>query len=264
VNCGAIPRELVQSSLFGHVKGAFTGALSNHEGYFRSAHGGTLFLDEIGELPLEQQVHLLRVLQERKITPVGQSREQSVDVRIIAATHRKLGEEVARHHFREDLYYRLAMLVLRLPPLRERPGDVSLLLEHLLPEVASRLGARAKKLSPRAKALLVNHAWPGNVRELEGVLARALAWSRSETIDEAELREALMLDHSSAHADVLNRTIGHGFSLQDTLDEVARHYLARARQEAHGGKSKGADLLGFANYQTYDGWIKRLLGDHEA
>jgi DNA-binding NtrC family response regulator len=262
VNCGAIPRELVQSSLFGHVKGAFTGATENRKGHFVEARGGTLFLDEIGELPLEQQVYLLRALQERKVLPVGSSREVEVDVRIVAATNRRLVDEVRGARFREDLYYRLAMLVLKLPALRDRPGDVALLVDRLLPIMALRLGTPPKRLSVKARQLLLRQPFPGNVRELEGVLARALAWSRGETIEEPELRDALMLDSPRAgHKDVLQRALDGSFSLQETLDEVARHYLTRAHDEADGVKSKAAELLGIANYQTYDNWRRRYLGN---
>jgi len=260
VNCGAIPRELVQSILFGHVKSSFTGATSDRKGHFREAQGGTLFLDEIGELSAEHQVHLLRVLQERKVMPVGGSREIDVDVRIIAATHRRLADEVAQRRFREDLYYRLAMLVLHLPPLRERAGDLTLLIERLLPVVASRLGTQHKKLSVRAKNLMLRHDWPGNVRELEGVLARALAWSKGDSIDEAEMREALLLHEAPAgRRDPLNHPLGHGFSLNKLMHEVARHYLERAQADAGGVKKQAAELLGFGNYQTYDNWYSRYV-----
>lgn len=261
VNCGAIPRELVQSSLFGHIKGAFTGASQASKGHFREAEGGTLFLDELGELPLEQQVHLLRALQERKIQPVGSSQEIAIDVRIIAATHRRLATEVAAGRFREDLYYRLAMLVLRLPPLRERPGDVPLLVERLLPLMAVRIGTRERSLSPQAKQLLFRQSFPGNVRELEAVLARALAWAKGETVTEAELRDALLLEapRKVGAGAVLERELGDGFSLQATLEEVARHYLERAQRDADGVKRKAAELLGFANYQTYDNWHRRYF-----
>lgn len=261
VNCGAIPRDLVQSSLFGHVKGAFTGATESRKGHFGEARGGTLFLDEIGELPLEQQVYLLRALQERKVLPVGSSREVDVDVRIVAATNRRLVDEVTAGRFREDLYYRLAMLVLKLPALRDRPGDVALLIEHLLPAMAQRLGTPSRRLSVKAKQLLLRQPFPGNVRELEGVLARALAWSSGEMIEEPELRDALMLDRpQSTQRHVLDRGFDGSFSLQGTLDEVARYYLDRAHVEAGGVKRKAAELLGFSSYQTYDNWRRRYVG----
>jgi DNA-binding NtrC family response regulator len=207
-------------------------------------------------------VYLLRALQERKVLPVGSSREVDVDVRIVAATHRRLVDEVRGARFREDLYYRLAMLVLKLPALRDRPGDIALLVDRLLPVMAQRLGTQPKRMSVKARQLLLRQPFPGNVRELEGVLARALAWSRGDTIEEPELRDALMLDSPRAgHKDVLQRALAGSFSLQETLDEVARHYLARAHEEAGGVKSKASELLGFANYQTYDNWRRRYLGD---
>ena len=182
VNCGAIPKDLVESEFFGHKKGAFSGAQDDRRGHFEHANGGTLFLDELGELPLAAQVRLLRAIQERKITRVGESREIPVDVRILSATNRDLAAEVTGGRFREDLYFRLAVLTLDLPPLREREGDLALLIDRLLEKLHRELGmsAQRKTLSPGARRLLLQHPWPGNVRELEATLVRALVWSKGK------------------------------------------------------------------------------------
>src|SRR5690606_38750480 len=177
INCGAIPENLLESELFGHEKGAFTGAERAREGIFAEADGGTLFLDEIGELPQSLQVKLLRALQERRVRPVGGSREREVDVRLVAATARDLVEDVATHRFREDLYYRVNVVHLHLPPLRSRREDIPLLANPFLQRHAERLGIAAEPLEPEVPSLLVRYAWPGNVRELENVLERALVLS---------------------------------------------------------------------------------------
>ena len=180
VNCGAVPPELVESEFFGHKKGAFTGAAADRKGHFELAHGGTVFLDEIGELPKPIQVKLLRTLQEGEVTPVGSSESKKVDVRIVAATNRTLIDEVASGNFREDLFYRLAVAIIRLPPLRERAGDISLLIDALLKQVndaSASIGIGNKKISVAAKNLLLQHAWPGNIRELLNTLQRAAVWS---------------------------------------------------------------------------------------
>jgi len=178
VNCGAIPPELVDSELFGHERGAFTGALEQRRGWFERAHGGTLFLDEIGELPLAAQVRLLRVLQDGVFERVGGSQPVSVDVRIIAATHRDLGAMVRAGQFRQDLWFRINVILLRLPPLRERVGDIAALADHFAAQSGQRLGVPAPlRVSPADLARLEAYAWPGNVRELRNVLTRAVVMS---------------------------------------------------------------------------------------
>lgn len=259
INCGAIPRELIQAFLFGHAKGAFTGANEARQGAFREAEGGTLFLDEIGDLPLDQQVNLLRALQAKQIRPLGAKQDLPVDVRILAATHRNLSTEIQQGRFREDLFYRLAVLVLRVPPLRERPGDVALLLKTLLPRLCKELGTEQKKISDDAKKIMLRHPWPGNVREMEGVLARAIAWSSSSLISGAEIRDALLSSHEPPREQILGRPLGEGFDLEAVMTEVARHYLTRALDESGRVKKRASDLLGFANYQTFDNWRKRYL-----
>lgn len=258
VNCGAIPRELVESTFFGHVQGAFTGAKTASIGAFQRANGGTLFLDEVGELPLEAQVKLLRALQEKKVQRVGSSTETAVDVRVVAATNRDLMAEVTAGRFREDLYFRLGVLLLRTPPLRDREGDVLLLADRQLDALnAERPTTQHKKLSSRAKSLLLRQPWPGNIRELQATLLRAFVWSKGTSIDEKALAAALIVRAPTKDRDVLHRPLGNGFKLQDSLGEVIRHYLTRAVEEAHGNKTKAAELVGFTHYQTLTNWAKK-------
>jgi len=266
VNCGAIPPELVDAELFGHKKGAFTGASEDRQGHFRAAHKGTLFLDEIGELPPASQVRLLRALQERKVRPVGADEEVSIDVRVIAATHRTLPVEVRAGRFREDLYYRLAIGVLMLPALRERAGDLSLLIDSHLAEINGKheivpQGAKRKKLSTDAKNILLRHNWPGNVRELHNTLMRACLWAADDKITAAHVSEALALGMPPNHDQILGRQMNEGFSIQAVLEEVARHYLGRAMEQTRGNKSEAAGLLGLGSYQTLTNWIKRYGND---
>jgi transcriptional regulator with GAF, ATPase, and Fis domain len=259
VNCGAIPKDLVESVFFGHVKGTFTGANFDREGAFEAADGGTLFLDEVGELPLDAQVKLLRALQGKKIQRIGTTTEISVDVRIVAATNRDLLVEVAAGRFREDLYFRLAVLLLRSPPLREREGDLSLLINTLLEKLnAERPARERRKLTPGGRNILLRHSWPGNVRELQATLLRAFVWAKGTTIDEATVRESLLVrPEINKDDDILHRPLGEGFRLQSVLGEVVRHYLSRALEEAHGNKTQAASLAGFANYQTLTNWARK-------
>lgn len=261
VNCGAIPSELVESELFGHERGAFTGADGARKGHFEEARGSTLFLDEVGELPALAQVKLLRVLQEGEVVRVGSSKPVPVDVRVIAATNRELLGEVAANRFRADLFYRLAVAVLRVPSLRERQGDLGLLVDALLAqanrESASEPGYRQKHLSVSARNLLFNHPWPGNVRELSNTLRRAAIWTPGEVIDAEDVREALLPALSGSGDGVLNRPLGQGLSLPHLLAEIARHYLERALVEAQGNKTRAASLVGLPSYQTLTNWLQR-------
>jgi DNA-binding NtrC family response regulator len=261
VNCGAIPESLVESTLFGHEKGSFTGATADKKGHIREANGGTLFLDEIGELPLSAQVKLLRPLQEGRVQPVGSSREYEVDIRILAATNRTVADEVASGRFREDLFYRLAVAVLKIPPLRERPGDLGLLVDELLKQVnreaASEPGYKEKKLSAGARNLVLAHPWPGNVRELLNTLKRAAIWSDAATISAEDVRDALLPVPGAQRRDVLGRPLGAGLNLQEILKEVAQHYLGRALDEAAGNKTRAAELVGVPSYQTLSNWLKK-------
>jgi DNA-binding NtrC family response regulator len=261
VNCGAMPAELVESELFGHEKGAFTDAKQFRKGYFEAADGGTLFLDELAELPGPAQVKLLRAIQEGEIVRLGATKPIKLDVRIVAATNRTLTEEIAAGQFREDLFYRLAVAVLKIPALRERTGDVSLLVDHLLVQVngegVSDPGYREKKLSAGARNLLLAHPWPGNVRELLNTLRRATIWSDGPAISSEDVREALLSAAVPPRQHLLGRPLGGGFNLSDLLKEVARHYLGRAMDESHGNKTKAAELVGLQSYQTLTNWLSK-------
>jgi transcriptional regulator with PAS, ATPase and Fis domain len=257
VNCGAIPAELMESEFFGHKKGAFTGATTDRLGYFESVNGGTLFLDEIGELPLSHQVKILRVLQENEVTRIGDARPVKVDVRIIAATNRSLVQEVTAGRFRTDLFYRLAVAVLHIPPLRERQGDIGLLIDSFLVQLVSDGEEPSKNISASAKNLLLRHPWPGNVRELYNTLSRAIVWTTGDTIQADDIREALFPVVLQSSENVLNRSISEGFNIQDVIAEVAQHYLQRGMDECNSNKSKAAKLLGLPNYQTLTNWLKK-------
>jgi len=261
VNCGAIPAELVESELFGHEKGAFTDAKHQKKGFFEAANGGTLFLDELGELPGTAQVKLLRTVQEGEVLRVGATQPTKVDVRIVAATNRTLTEEIAAGRFREDLFYRLAVAMLKIPPLRERTGDIGVLVDHLLDQVnreaVNEPGYKDKKLSAGARNLLLAHPWPGNVRELLNTLRRAAIWSDSVVISAEDAREALLPAASAVRRDIVGRPLGGGLKLPELLTEVARHYLVRAMEEAQGNKTKAAELVGLPSYQTLTNWLSR-------
>lgn len=261
VNCGAIPNELVESELFGHEKGAFTDAKQSRKGYFEAADGGTLFLDELGELPGPAQVKLLRVIQEGEIVRLGASKPVKVDVRVVAATNRTLTEEIAAGRFREDLFYRLAVAVLKIPPLRQRVGDLAALVDYLLEQVnkeaSTQSGYREKRLSVGARKLLLAHSWPGNVRELLNTLRRAAIWSDGVSISPEDAREAILPAASLARQDLLAKPLGGGFNLAELLKDVARTYLQRAMDEAHGNKTKAAELVGLPSYQTLTNWLTK-------
>ncbi len=263
VNCGSIPHELVESEFFGHKKGSFTGAIVDREGYFASTNGGTLFLDEIGELPLPAQVKLLRAIQENKIVKVGSSKTESIDVRIIAATNRNLIEDITSQRFREDLFHRIAVGVLQLPPLRDRHGDLNPIIDHILESIntkfADKPGWQHKTLSAGARNLMHQHLWLGNVRELYNTVSRASIFIAGETIGIDDMREALFPASSSQKNQerTLNRSLGNDFSLPDVLSDVARHYLKRAVEESGGSKTKMASLLGLSNYQTVSNWLNK-------
>ena len=266
VNCGAIAPELANSELFGHAKGAFTSAVRDHAGHFEAANGGTLFLDEIGDLPLDTQVRLLRVLQSKVVTRVGGQKPNPVDVRIVAATHRDLAAEVAAGQFREDLFHRLAVGILNLPPLRERGADVELLVDHFLAQIndegTGKPEAIRKKLSRDAIKVLSAHPWPGNVRELYHTLMRAVIWSRGEMIDAADIRTALLPIPTDSRSP-LRRPLTQGFDLEELLDEVKSHYIGMALAKCGGKKTAAARLLGFSNHQTLGNWMKRLRIDSD-
>ena len=261
VNCGALPPDLVEAELFGHEKGAFTGADRRRGGYFVAADGGTLFLDEIGELPAAAQVKLLRVLQEGAVVPIGATRSNDINVRVIAATNRTLTQDVADGRFREDLFYRLAVALLKLPPLRDRVGDLRLLADRILDRInaesAREPGFTPKELSASARNIMSRHPWPGNVRELSNTLLRAAIWSDGTVIDARHLDDALLPVGRDRGREVWDRELTSGFSLPDLLAEIVRHYLIRAMREAANNKTKAAALVGLASYQTLTNWLSK-------
>jgi len=261
VNCGAIPSELLEAELFGYVKGAFTGAVRSHAGYFEKSSTGTLFLDEVGELPPAAQVKILRVLQEKQVTRVGSTAPVAIDLRLLAATNRKLIEEVANGCFRPDLFYRLAVAVLQLPPLRKRPGDLGMLIDRLLDQInvesAQEPGFSRKKLSASARNVLLQHFWPGNVRELFNTLLRAAIWSPGPTIGSNDIAAAMLPLSPAQSSEILNKPLGEGLNLPEIISTVARHYLSRALEEAHGNKTRAAELVGLPSYQTLTNWLRR-------
>jgi transcriptional regulator with GAF, ATPase, and Fis domain len=261
VNCGAIPSELVESEFFGHKKGAFTSAVQDRVGYFEAAHEGSLFLDEIGDLPLAAQVKILRALQEREIVRVGEIKTIKIDVRIIAATNRKLIEEVAANRFRADLYYRLAVAVLGLPPLRERSGDLSLLIDRLLDEInresIGEPGYINKKISASARNLMLSYHWPGNVRELLNTLRRAAVWSSDSTISVEDINDSLIQPQTNAGKELPNESLVNGVNLPEILSNIAGNYLTQALKTTGGNKTKAAELLGLPNYQTLSNWLNK-------
>jgi two-component system response regulator AtoC len=239
INCGAIPENLLESELFGHKKGAFTDANHDKRGLFEEATMGTLFLDEIGELPLNLQVKLLRVLQEDVIRRLGDSRDITVDVRIIAATHRDLTAEVKAGRFREDLFYRINVLHIAIPPLRERREDVPLLIDHFVARNNVRLGTRIRGLSPEAKKTLLEYSWPGNVRELENTIERAMVLCESDTIGASDLPERVR-----AALDPVQVQLRTGeLSVKKTVSAVEQILIRRALQKTKGNRTRAAELL---------------------
>jgi DNA-binding NtrC family response regulator len=261
VNSGAIPSELIESELFGHEKGAFTGADKQRKGYFEAAHTGTLFLDEIGELSLPAQVKLLRALQEKEITRLGASKPIPFDVRVIAATNRDLVNEMAEGRFRPDLFYRIAVAVLKLPPLKERAGDIGLLIESILEQInvdsVAEPGYKHKKISSAAKNLMLQYDWPGNVRELQNTLRRAAIWSTGTTIALEDIREAMLPMVNPTNDSLLHKPLGDGVNLPKLVEKLAQHYLNRALVEANGNKTRAAKLVGLSSYQTFSNWAKK-------
>jgi two-component system response regulator GlrR len=245
VNCGAIPEGLLESELFGHRKGAFTGATQDRRGLFQAAEGGTLFLDEVGDMPLALQVKLLRAIEERAIRPVGANATIPVDVRILSATHRKIEERIASGEFREDLYYRLNVVRLILPALAERREDIPLLAGHFLSRLGERYGRERIALSPEAMEVLVAAAWPGNVRQLLNVIEQSVALAPGDVIPAALVREAL----DSATPPLT--------PLDEARRAFEREYLARILKITQGNVTQAARLAGRNRTEFY-----RLLDRH--
>ena len=260
INCGAIPQELIESELFGYVKGAFTGATANKTGLIEEADKSTLFLDEIGDLLLSAQVKLLRAIQEGIITPVGSTKEVNVDIRIIAATNRNLLEDVSKGKFREDLFHRIAVGVITLPPVRERQGDLSLLIKHFIEVINKKFSKytdwKYKKLSAGAKNFMLKHNWPGNIRELQNALTRMILWAETEVITEEDASKSIFYLNDK-QKDIMNLPIGNGFNINELISRIARHYLEKSLEKSGGNKSKATELLGLPNYQTFSNWCKK-------
>lgn len=261
VNCGAIPKELFEAEFFGYKQGAFTGAETEHAGYFEQADRGTLFLDELGELPLDAQVKVLRILNDGVVRRLAETKDRKVDVRIIAATNRNLLEEVAEGNFRADLFYRLAVAMLKLPPLREREGDLSLLIDSMLDQVNREMADspdyKGKKFSSNAKNLMVRHSWPGNAREMLNTITRICVWCQGTSIQVEDVQQALLPSASYAKDDVLQKPLGGDFQLQEIIGVLSSEYIRKALSETGGNKSKAAKLLGFKNYQTLNNWMSK-------
>ena len=264
VNCGAIPSELMESELFGHKRGSFTGAVADKRGLVQSAEGGTLFLDEVADLPLHMQVKLLRIIQEKSVRAVGEQREVPVDVRILSATHKNLAELVAQGRFREDLYYRIDVIEIRVPALREHAEDIPVLAEAMLHRLATRSGAQLPRMTAEARAALQQYPFPGNVRELENILERAIALSASGIIDVADLQLRQLVPAAAtpsaptefplaapAPSPIPPATIAPlanatGAPLEDQLETLEREAIVRALEQTRYNKTAAAKLLGMS------------------
>jgi DNA-binding NtrC family response regulator len=246
VNCTAIPDTLIESELFGHVRGAFTGAKESRAGFFQIADGGSIFLDEIGDASLNLQSKLLRVLQNKEIHIVGSSHVRKVDTRIIAATHKDLLAMVDQNHFREDLYYRLDVVDIYVPPLRERPKDILPLVNHFLDKYAKEMGLEPPRLSDRAIENLNNYSWPGNVRELENLSQRLLVSADNDTLDVADL------------PGTMHRGIRPNVDALKTLGAIEADYILRVIKSTDGNKTKAASILGI-DRKTLREKLKRIL-----
>jgi two-component system response regulator HupR/HoxA len=245
-NCAAIPDTLLESELFGHKRGAFTGATEDHVGLIQRADGGTLFLDEIGETSPLFQVKLLRVLQEGELRPVGAARTVPVDVRVIAATHRQLEDEVRAGRFREDLYYRLAGVTMQLPPLRERPGDIVPLAERVLADAAAELGLPQAAFDGDARAVLMSYPWPGNIRELRNEIARALALGEGGVIHAADFSPRLLRGQARRATGAEAAALPAQGTLQERLDAIEAMLLREVMLRHRWNKTRAAEELGLS------------------
>jgi two-component system response regulator PilR (NtrC family) len=241
VNCGAIPETLMESELFGHVKGAFTGAVASTPGLFSAASGGTLFLDEVTEVPPPVQVKLLRAIQEREIRRVGDTKDVKVDVRLIAASNRDVAKAVQEGVLREDLFYRLNVIPIHLAPLRERREDIPLLVAHFLKKLSAELGRTVRGVTPEALAILESHRWPGNIRELENVIERALVLGSGDMLDVDALPPNLKGPRDAV--DIPVEIPEHGLDLQATLDQIEQRYIQLALARSGGVQTRAAELL---------------------
>lgn len=250
VNCAAIPEELIESELFGHVKGSFTGAVDDKVGKFEQAHGGTLFLDEVGDMSLRTQSKVLRVIEEQRFTPVGSGKNLTVDVRVVAATNKNLGEEIQKGNFREDLFYRLNVIPFFVPPLREHSEDVPVLTNYFLEEFARAYGRRPKQISASAMDALVRYRWPGNVRELKNLVERLVIMVPGEKIERRHL--PLDLQHADSRWQKSRNGAGGGASsLQEARSAYERDYILRKLEENQGNISRTAEVLGLDRSHLY-------------
>jgi two-component system response regulator PilR (NtrC family) len=246
INCGAIPENLFESELFGYKKGAFTGANRDKTGLFTAADGGTLFLDEIGEMPLMTQVKVLRAIQDRRITPLGSVEEKEIDVRLLAATNRDLEDEVKRGSFREDLYYRLAVMTLEVPPLRERREDILELARHFLTRFAKEYGKEIVGLTPQAARLLKEYDFPGNVRELQNLMERSVAMASGSRVDVEALPDRLRGLGATLELEDESAFPESGINLDAELAARERHWIQKALAATDGNKTRAAELLGLS------------------
>lgn len=259
VNCGAIPSELMESEFFGHKKGSFTGAVADKLGLFQSAQGGTLFLDEVADLPLHMQVKLLRAIQEKSVRPVGSQKEETTDVRILSATHKNLVKEVEKGHFRQDMFYRINVIEINVPSLRQRQQDIALLAQHCLQKLASSNDTAIAKLSPQAQAALQNYSFPGNVRELENTLERAYTLCENNLIDVDDLQlrptEINVLENSPAdetnpvstiNSQSAPSTDSDDGTLDNYLEEIEKQAILKALEETRWNRTAAAEKLGIS------------------
>jgi len=261
INCGAFPETLLESELFGYVKGAFTGATENRRGLFHAAHGGTLFMDEIGNMSVTMQVKLYRVLQEGKVRPIGSTEEADVDVRVIAATNKDLEKEIAEGRFREDLFYRLSVIPIHLPPLRERREDIPLLVREFIGRLAKSMGKKTEGIEPEAMRLLEVYDWPGNVRELENTIERSLALESGPKISSESLPERIRThaQHSigapshNGNGAVLPE---NGINLEQHIQQLERSYLLAALERSGGVRTQAAGILGMS-YRSFRHYAKK-------
>jgi two-component system response regulator PilR (NtrC family) len=246
VNCASIPENLLESEMFGHTRGAFTGAYQSKRGMFELADQGTIFLDEIADMPLALQAKLLRVIEDKSFRRVGGEQEIKVDVRILAASNRVIEKEVEEGKFREDLYYRLNVIRIHIPPLKERKEDISILARHFLEKYSEELKKPIKKISAEAEQLILKYNWPGNVRELENVIERAVSLEKSEVILPESLPEKIRLPSRPVRVIGDIELPSQGMDLERTLEEMERKIIKEALIQSHGIKTRAAELLGLS------------------
>jgi transcriptional regulator with GAF, ATPase, and Fis domain len=256
INCGAMPKELLESELFGHKRGSFSGAVSDKAGLFEAASGGTIFLDEIGEMPIELQVKLLRVLQEGEVRRVGENTDRKVDVRVIAATNRDLNDDVKKGLFRGDLYYRLNVVPITIPPLRERQEDIIPLVEHFLRKFGSKMNKTGVEISSEAMKFLLTNPWPGNVRELENSIERALALSGTSRLLAPE-----HFPHIHPESGILDR-LTEGKSLKEMLQAVERRFIIEALEKTGGRVTRAAELLAVTRQHLHNKMKRYKITSH--